>query len=130
MRHVDRRREMKDSCGGGEKNHIRIKRDFMSPYVLCAQCFWKALLRNIGELIMELSCLYLCLYISCSLTSHIQFILKSCQSYLQNRSYIWWLLSGCWAVWCQGPRLYPSLLSGHSGRARFSDSHIAIRPGM
>lgn len=60
---------------------------------------------------MELSCLYLCLYISCSLTSHIQFILKSCQSYLQNRSYIWWLLSGCWAVWCQGPRLYPSLLS-------------------
>lgn len=42
---------------------------------------------------MKLSCVYLYLHTSCSLTSYIQFIMKSCQSYLQNRSHVCQLLT-------------------------------------
>lgn len=32
-------RQKEEGSRAGEKYHIRIKRDFVSLYVLCAQCF-------------------------------------------------------------------------------------------
>lgn len=92
-----------------------------------------AFLRNMGGLIMNLSCLHLYLCTSRSLASHIQFILKPCQSYLQDRSRICQLRFRL--IVCVVPSsvrfcVPTSLLSGRSGWWLFSDCHFAIRSGM
>lgn len=92
-----------------------------------------AFLRNMGGLIMNLSYLHLYLCTSRSLASRIQFILKPCQSYLQDRSRICQLRFRL--IVCVVPSsvrfcVPTSLLSGRSGWWPFSDCHFAIRSGM
>lgn len=129
MRHVDRRREMKEGSGGGEKNHIRIKRDFMSPYVLFAQCFGKAFLRNIGRINCGT-------FLFISLPVHLLLPHLPYPIYVEVLSVLSpeWILHLVAALRLLGgvvPRATSgSSLSGHSGQALFSDSHVAIRPGM
>lgn len=113
----------------GRGNYIRIKRDFMSPHALRAQCFSE----KYGRINYE-SFLFTPLPVHLpSLASHIQFILKPCQSYLQDRSRICQLRFRL--IVCVVPSsvrfcVPTSLLSGRSGWWPFSDCHFAIRSGM
>ena len=77
VRHVDRKRKEV-----GRKPY-QDKEEFCEPIRYLYTVF---LDKISGRLIMTLSYLYLYLDTACSLTSHIQFIMKSCQLYVQNRS--------------------------------------------
>ena len=98
MRHVDRKRKEV-----GRKPY-QDKEEFCEPIRYLYTVF---LDKISGRLIMTLSYLYLYLDTACSLTSHIQFIMKSCQLYVQNRSQTCQLLlppmdGGC------GPLVHPA----------------------
>ena len=105
------------------------KEEFCEPI----RCLYTVFLDKIsGRLIMTLSRLYLYLDTACSLTSHIQFIMKSCQFYVQNRSQTCQLLFLPMDVGC-GLLVHSCTLmissSRHGGWLPFSENCCEIRSG-